>query len=73
MQYDKESILNFDTEYDRTLAGTQIFSAIKGDLSINCMKSPQEFEPTNVSISRRFDNIKTIIGSKIVSSILKRL
>ena len=64
---------NFNIEYDKTVAGTKVFSAIQGDLSLNCTKAPQELEPTYVSVSRRFDQVRSVKDYSILSNILKRL
>ena len=50
---------NFNVEYDKTIADTQIFSATKGNLIINCTKSTRDLEPTYVTVSRRIDQIKS--------------
>ena len=39
---------HFNIEYDKIVAGTKVFSATQGDLSLNCTKAPQELEPTYV-------------------------
>ena len=64
---------NFNIEYDKIVAGTKVFSATQGDLSLNCTKAPQELEPTYVSLSRRFDQIRSVKDYSIPSNILKRL
>jgi len=64
---------HFKIEYDKTVAGTKVFSAIQDDLSLNCTKAPQELEPTYVSVSRRFDKVQSVKDYRILSNILKRL
>ena len=64
---------HFNVEYDKIVAGTKVFSATQGDLSLNCTKAPQELEPTYVSLSRRFDQIQSVKDYRIPSNILKRL
>lgn len=64
---------HFKIEYDKTVAGTKVFSAIQDDLSLNCTKAPQELEPTYVSVSRRFDQVRSVKDYRILSNILKRL
>lgn len=64
---------DFNVEYDKTVAATKVFSANQGDLSINCTKSPQELEPTFVSISRRFDKMRSVKDYESLLSILKSL
>ena len=64
---------HFNIEYDKIVAGTKVFSATQGDLSLNCTKAPQELEPTYVSLSRRFDQIQSVKDYRIPSNILKRL
>ncbi len=64
---------DLDVEYDKTVAGTKIFSATKGNLSLNCTKSPQELEPTIVAISRSFNQIRTAKEYKALMAILKGL
>ena len=64
---------DFNIEYDKTVAGTKVFSANQGDLSLNCTKSPQELEPTYVSVSRRFDQIRSIKDYANPLNTLKRL
>ena len=63
----------FNIEYDKTVAGTKVFSASQNDLSLNCTKAPQELEPTYVSISRRFNQVQSVKDYRILSNILKRL
>ena len=63
---------DFNIEYDKTVAGTKVFSATQGDLSLNCTKTPQELEPTYVSVSRRFDQVQSVKGYRILLNILKR-
>ena len=63
----------FNIEYDKTVAGTKVFSAIQGDLSLNCTKAQQELEPTYASVSRRFDQVQSAKDYRILSNILKRL
>lgn len=64
---------DFNIEYDKTVAGTKVFSATQGDLSLNCTKTPQELEPTYVSVSRRFDQVQSVKGYRILLNILKRM
>lgn len=64
---------DFNIEYDKTVAGTKVFSANQGALSLNCTKSPKELEPTYVSVSRRFDQIRSVKDYRNLLNILKRL
>ncbi len=64
---------DFNIEYDKTVADTKVFSANQGNLSLNCTKSPQELEPTYVSVSRRFDQIRSVKDYTNILNTLKRL
>lgn len=64
---------DFNVEYDKAVAGTKIFSATKGTLSLNCTKSPQELEPTYVAISRCFDQVQSVKEYKALMTVLKGL
>ncbi len=50
---------NFSVEYDKIIAGTQIFSATKGNLTINCTKSTRDLEPTYVTVSQHLGQVKS--------------
>ncbi len=64
---------DFNIEYDKTVAGVKVFSANQGALSLNCTKSTQELEPTYVSVSRRFDQIRSVKDYTNLLNILRRL
>jgi len=64
---------DFNVEYDKTVAGTKVFTANQGALSLNCTKSPQELEPTYVSVSRRFDQIRSVKDYTNLLNTLKKL
>ncbi|MFB3889462.1 MAG: hypothetical protein ACE14S_08215 [Candidatus Bathyarchaeia archaeon] len=64
---------NFNIEYDKTIAGTRVFSAIQGDLNLNCTKSVRDLEPTYVTVSRRFDKIQSPKEHRKLTDFLKRL
>ncbi len=46
---------SFNVEYDKTIAGNRVFSAIKDDLSVSCIKSMRDLEPTYLTVSKRFE------------------
>jgi len=50
---------NFNVEYDKTVAGTRVLNAVQGNLGLNCTQSTRELEPTYVTVSRRFNEIKS--------------
>ena len=47
----------FNVEFDKTIAGTRIFSATQNSLTLNCTKSTRDLEPTNVTVSKQFNKI----------------
>ncbi len=47
-------------DYDKTIAGTKIFSAIQGNITLNCTKSTQDLEPAYVTLSKRYTEIISV-------------
>ena len=48
---------NATVEYDKTIAGTRIFSATKKKITLNCTKSTRDLEPAYATISRQSQEI----------------
>jgi hypothetical protein len=64
---------NFAVDYDKTIAGTQIFSATKDNLTINCTKSTIDLEPTYVTVSKHIDQVKSSADYSKLLSFVKSL
>lgn len=64
---------DFSVEFDKTIAGTQIFSAAKGSVSVSCVKSTQDLEPAHATVSRRFSQIRTPLEYQSLMDTLKKL
>jgi len=63
---------NFTVEYDKMIAGSRIFSATQGDLSISCTKSTRDLEPTYLTVSKRFE-IKSLKEYAKITDCVKSL
>jgi hypothetical protein len=63
----------FNVEYDKTIAGTRIFSATQDSLSLNCTKSTRDLEPTNVTVSKQFNMIHSPNEYLKLKDFVKRL
>ena len=63
----------FNVEYDKTIAGTRIFSATQDNLSLNCTKSTRDLEPTNVTVSKQFNKINSPNEYLKLKDFVKRL
>lgn len=50
---------NTNVEYDRTIADTRIFSATQGNITLNCTKSMRDLEPAYVTVTRRYEQVKS--------------
>lgn len=46
-------------EYDKTIADTRIFSVTQGNITLNCTKSMRELEPTYVTVTKRYKQVKS--------------
>jgi hypothetical protein len=62
---------NATVEYDKTIAGTRIFSAVQGNIALNCTKSTRDLEPTYVTISRKFDQIVSFKEYSALTDLVK--
>src|SRR5665647_3730750 len=63
----------FNVEYDKTIAGTRIFSATQDNLRLNCTKSTRDLEPTNVTVSKQFNKINSPNEYLKLKDFVKRL
>jgi hypothetical protein len=63
----------FNVEYDKTVAGTRVLNAVQGNLGLNCTQSTRELEPTYVTVSRRFNEIKSAEDYAHLLEIVKKL
>lgn len=50
---------NATVEYDKTIADTRIFSATQGNITLNCTKSMRDLEPTYVTVTKRYEQVKS--------------
>jgi hypothetical protein len=64
---------NSNVEYDKTIAGTRIFSATQNSLSLNCTQSTRDLEPTNVTVSKQFNQIQSPNEYTKLKDFVKRL
>ena len=62
-----------DVEYDKTIAGTRVLGATRGGLSLYCTKSTRDLEPTHVTVSRRFEWIRSPGEYASLTTIVRRL
>ena len=51
---------NITVEYDKTIADTRIFSATQGNITLNCLKSLRDLEPTYVTVTKRYEQVKSL-------------
>jgi hypothetical protein len=51
---------NTTVEYDKTIADTRILSATQGNITLNCAKSMRDLEPTYVTVTRRYEQVKSL-------------
>ncbi len=64
---------NATVEYDRTVAGTKIFSATQGNITLNCTKSTRDLEPAYVTLSKRYTEITSVKEYQKLTQFLKEL
>ena len=64
---------DFNIEYDKVIAGTRVFSAVKGNFGLSCTKSTRDLEPTYVTVSRRFDKIQSPKDYRSLLEFVKKL
>ena len=50
---------DFSVEYDKTVAGTRILNATWDKVSLSCTKSTRDLEPTRVTVSKLFDDVRS--------------
>jgi hypothetical protein len=50
---------NATVEYDKTIADTRIFSATQANITLNCTKSLRDLEPTYVTVTKRYAQVKS--------------
>jgi membrane-associated HD superfamily phosphohydrolase len=64
---------DFKVEIDKKIADNTIFSAVKGNLSLNCIKTKQDLEPTYVTVTRRYDEMQSPKNYNDLTKIVKTL
>ena len=64
---------DFAVEYDKTVAGTQIFSAVKGNIALSCTKLTRDIEPAYVTVSRRFTQVHSANEYANLTGAVKKL
>jgi len=69
----KALVGNVNVEYDRIIAGTRIFSATQGNITLNCTKSTRDLEPTYVTVSKRLNQISSSKEYAEITDFAKRL
>jgi hypothetical protein len=50
---------NTTVEYDKTIADTRILSATQDNITLNCAKSMRDLEPTYVTVTKRYEQVKS--------------